>query len=146
MAITEASMGSLDLQLVPIDVGDCALVRVTGEIDVLTAPGLREALNRPGADHVIADMRGVAFLDSTGLGILVGVLKRLRGRGGSLKIVLRRGRIRRLFEITKLTSAFPLYSSFQDAIADDPHWHAALTAAGIDDPADWSRKQGLVPD
>jgi anti-sigma B factor antagonist len=138
-------MGSLDLQLEPIIAGDCAFVRVSGEIDVSTAPDLRDVLSRPGTDHVVVDLRGVAFLDSTGLGVLVGALKRLKKRGGSLKIVTDRGRVRRLFEITKLTTAFTPYGSFLDAIADDPNWQAALSAVGSKDPAEWSREHGLGP-
>jgi anti-sigma B factor antagonist len=138
-------MGSLDLRLEPIIAGDCAVVRVSGEIDVSTAPDLRDVLSHPGTDHLVVDLRGVAFLDSTGLGVLVGALKRLQKRGGSLKIVTDRGRVRRLFELTKLTTAFKPYGSFLDAIEDDPNWEAALTAAGSTDPADWSREHGLGP-
>ncbi len=138
-------MGSLDLRLEPVIAGDCAVVRVSGEIDVSTAPDLRDALNRPGTDHVVVDLRGVAFIDSTGLGVLVGALKRLQKRGGSLRIVTDRGRVRRLFEITKLTTAFKPYGSFLDAIEGDPNWQAALAAAGSDDPAAWSREHGLGP-
>jgi anti-sigma B factor antagonist len=132
-------MGSLDLQLEPITVGDCAVVRVTGEIDVYTAPGLRDALNRPGSDHVVADLRGVTFLDSTGLGVLVGALKRLQRRGGSLKIVIGTGRIRRLFELTNLARAFDMRTSVQDAIAGDAHWQAATG----DSPAEWCHEHAL---
>ena len=138
-------MGSLDLRLEPIIAGDCAVVRVSGEIDVFTAPDLRDILSRPGTNHLVVDLRGVGFLDSTGLGVLVGALKRLHKRGGSLKIVTDRGRVRRLFEITKLTTAFKPYSSFLDAIDGDAHWEAALTAAGSRDPVDWSREHGLGP-
>lgn len=137
-------MGSSDLRLEPIAVGDCAVVRVSGEIDLATAAELRDALCPPGTDHMVVDLRGVAFLDSTGLGVLVGALKRLSKRGGSLKLITNPGRIRRLFELTKLTSAFTLYPSFAAAIAGDPHWQAALTAAGSQDPADWSREHGLA--
>ena len=61
--------------------GDCAVLQVAGEIDVYTAPTLREGiidLVDKGVVHVITDMRNVDFLDSTGLGALVGSLKRLR--------------------------------------------------------------------
>lgn len=133
-------MESLDLQLEPIDAGDCAVVRVCGDIDISTAPGLRAALDRPDTDHMVVDLRGVAFLDSTGLGVLVGALKRLRRRGGSLKVVADRGgRVRRLFELTNLSRAFDLQTSVVDAIADDSNWAAATGS----DPADWCLRQGL---
>ncbi len=63
----------------PITAGDCAVLRIAGEIDVHTAPELRQHvihLADNGTLHIIADLRGVDFLDSTGLGALVGSLKR----------------------------------------------------------------------
>ena len=72
-------------------VGDCAVLQVTGEVDVYTAPMLRERIRElaaKGAVHLIADLSQVDFLDSTGLGALVGGLKRLREDGGSLALVI----------------------------------------------------------
>ena len=89
-----------------ISAGDCAVLRVAGEIDVYTAPELRQRvihLLDNGSLHIIADLCGVDFLDSTGLGALVGSLKRLRMRGGSLKLVTGGGRILQIFRITGLT-------------------------------------------
>ncbi|HZR53600.1 MAG TPA: STAS domain-containing protein [Streptosporangiaceae bacterium] len=140
MAFTEVGMESLDLQLEPISAGACAVVRVTGDVDLATAPGLRDALNRPDADHVVVDLRGVAFLDSTGLGVLVGALKRLRRRGGTLKVVTSgTGRVRRLFELTNLSRAFDMHTTVLDAISDDTNWLAATGS----DPADWCLQRGL---
>ena len=140
MAFTEVGMESLDLSLEPISVGDCTVVRVTGDIDLSTAPGLRDALTRSGAEHMVVDLRGVAFLDSTGLGVLVGALKRLRRSGGSLKIVTSGGRVRRLFELTNLSRAFDLHASVLDAIASDTNWQAATGS----NPREWCTQQGLV--
>src|SRR2546429_9942939 len=70
-------------------IGDCAVILVTGEVDVYTAPMLREQIRElaaKGAVHLIADLGKVSFLDSTGLGVLVGGLKRLREAGGSLAL------------------------------------------------------------
>ena len=69
---------------------DCAVLRVRGEIDICTAPELREHVIKLVADgvrHITADLRAVDFLDSTGLGALVGSLKRLREQDGSLTLV-----------------------------------------------------------
>lgn len=133
-------MGSLDLHLEPICVGDCAVVRVSGELDAFSAPGLRDMLSRPGSDHVVVDLRSVTFLDSTGLGVLVGALKRLRRHDGSLKVVAGRGgRVRRLFELTNLASAFGMHASVLDAIAGDEHWQAATAR----DPMEWCHRHGL---
>ena len=71
--------------------GDCAVLRVTGEVDLSTAPMLRERIRElaaRGAVHLIADLSQVDFIDSTGLGVLVGGLKRVREDGGSLALVV----------------------------------------------------------
>ena len=126
--------------------GDCAVLRLTGELDIYTAPKLRERvvhLIDSGTRHIIADLRGVDFLDSTGLGALVGSLKRLRTREGSLKLVTNADRIREIFRITGLDRAFMLYPSVMDAITTDQHWQEAVTGDGHG-TAEWCRKHGLL--
>src|SRR5215475_12494105 len=95
-----------------------------------------------GAVHVIADLGRVDFLDSTGLGALVGGLRRLREASGSLALVISTPRILRLFQITGLTKAFATQHSVADAITADPHWqHMAESEAGSV-PA-WCERHGL---
>jgi anti-sigma B factor antagonist len=63
---------------------DSYLVRVTGELDLYTAPQLDnelEGILRDGAVHVVVDLRDVPFLDSTGLGVLLSAAHRL-GKDG----------------------------------------------------------------
>jgi anti-sigma B factor antagonist len=111
-------------------IGDCAVLRVTGEVDVYTAPLLR------------ADLGRVDFLDSTGLGALVGGLKRLREAGGSLALVISTPRILRIFQITGLTKALAVQPSVADAITADPHWqHTAESEAGS--VREWCRQHDL---
>lgn len=129
-----------------ISAGDCAVLQVAGEIDVYTAPELRQrviGLIDDGARHVIADLRGVDFLDSTGLGALVGSLKRLRMREGSLKLVTNGGRTLQIFRITGLTHAFALHLSVPDAITADQHWQVTIAGQG-DNASEWCRKHGLA--
>lgn len=129
-----------------VSAGDCAVLRVAGEIDLYTAPELRQRVIRlidDGALHIIADLRGVDFLDSTGLGALVGSLKRLRTREGSLKLVTSGGRILQVFRLTGLTRVFALHSSVPDAITADQHWQAAIAGQG-DSTGQWCRKNGLA--
>jgi anti-sigma B factor antagonist len=124
---------------------DCAVLQVTGEVDVYTAPMLREQIRElaaKGAVHLIADLSRVDFLDSTGLGALVGGLKRLREAGGSLALVISTARIQRIFQITGLTKALPAQPSVADAITADPHWQQiAETEAGSVHA--WCRQHGL---
>jgi anti-sigma B factor antagonist len=90
------------------------VVRVDGEIDVATAPQLRECLHgviARGPSEVVIDLLGVTFLDSTALGVLVGALKRCREVGGELHLVVSDPRIMKIFEITGLDKVFPLSDS-----------------------------------
>jgi anti-sigma B factor antagonist len=100
--------------------GDRTVVVVGGEIDVYTAPKLREQLIdlvSSGQYHLVVDMEGVEFLDSTGLGVLVGGLKRVRAHEGSLRLVCTQERILKIFRITGLTKVFPIHSSVEEAVA-----------------------------
>jgi anti-sigma B factor antagonist len=94
-----------------------AVIAVVGEIDVATAPQLRESLHgviAQGQVTVVLDLLGVTFLDSTALGVLVGGLKRCRELGGQLYIVVTDARLRKIFEITGLNKVFPIV----DALAE----------------------------
>jgi anti-sigma B factor antagonist len=125
---------------------DCAVLRIGGEVDVYTAPRLRERviqLLASGVRHIIADLREVEFLDSTGLGALVGSLKRLREQDGSLKLVVAADKILMLFRLTGLVHVFALRSSFLEAIAGDQHWQAALAREGRS-TEEWCREHELV--
>ena len=125
-------MQSFRLEAIPVGT-DRAVLQITGDVDVYTAPQVRDRVIRLLADgvrHVIADLREVSFLDSTGLGALVGSLKRLREQDGSLELVVPDGRIMTIFRVTGLDRVFALHPSFPDAIDDDPHWQAALAREG----------------
>jgi anti-sigma B factor antagonist len=94
------------------------VVSVYGELDVASAPELRERLIElvtGGAHLLILDLEGLDFLDSTGLGAIISALKRARTNGGDLRLVCTQSRIRRLFEITALDKAFPLFPSLDAA-------------------------------
>lgn len=96
-----------------------AILAVNGEVDVYTAPRLRERLVdlvSQGKHQVIVDLEGVDFLDSTGLGVLVGGLKRLRSHDGDLSLVCTQHRILKVFEITGLTKVFAIHDSVDAAV------------------------------
>ncbi|MDQ2624116.1 MAG: STAS domain-containing protein [Actinomycetota bacterium] len=100
--------------------GGRSVVEVGGEIDVYTAPVLRErlaALHEAGQQHLVVDLRAVRFMDSTGLGVLVGVLKRVRLAGGSLLLVIDSERVLKVFRITALTQLFEIHSTLAEALA-----------------------------
>ena len=96
------------------------VIEVTGEIDVYTAPKLREQLAElvdSGRHDIVVDMQGVEFLDSTGLGVLVGGLKRVKQHDGSMNLVCTQERILKIFRITGLTKVFPIHDSVAAAVA-----------------------------
>ena len=89
--------------------GDAAVVRVVGELDLATAPQLRELLVdlvAQGRRHVTLDLADMAFIDSTGLKVFVAGLQRLRACGGELALRSPRAAALRVFEITGLTTIF----------------------------------------
>ncbi|MBV9382566.1 MAG: STAS domain-containing protein [Streptosporangiaceae bacterium] len=96
------------------------VVEVSGEIDVYTAPRLREkliSLADAGSYHLIVDMERVEFLDSTGLGVLVGGLKRVRAYDGGIDLVCTQGRILKIFRITGLSKVFDIFDTVDEAVA-----------------------------
>jgi anti-sigma B factor antagonist len=96
---------------------------VSGEVDVATVPKMREQLHNlvaRGDNHIVVDLDAVDFLDSTGLGVLVGALKRVRSSGGDLQLVCTQPRIRKVFEVTGLTKVFAIHDNLDEALAGAP--------------------------
>ena len=109
----------MDLTLATREVGDATVVAVGGEIDVYTAPRLRDKITElvgDGVYHLIIDMEGVEFLDSTGLGVLVGGLKKVRAHDGSLQLICTQERLLKIFRITGLTKVFDIHPDVASAI------------------------------
>lgn len=102
------------------ELGRWAVARLDGDVDLSTAPKVREQLIALMTDRtpwVVLDLDGVGFLDSTGLGVVVGVLKRARTLGGDLRLVCTQPAVRRVFEITALDRTLPLAASAEAAVA-----------------------------
>jgi len=97
-----------------------AVIGLSGEVDVYTSPRLKQEmvdlLNR-GTVKLVVDLSAVEYLDSTGLGVLIGGLKRARERDGDLRLICDNLRILRIFEITGLTKIFDIYRSEEEALA-----------------------------
>jgi anti-sigma B factor antagonist len=119
--LTFYSAGGISTVELGIDVSKTdshAVVDVKGEIDVYTAPKLREKLIElvsEGSYDVVVNLEGVDFLDSTGLGVLVGALKRVKAHDGSLSLVCTQDKILKIFKITGLTKVFPIHASVEEA-------------------------------
>ena len=95
------------------------VVDVEGEIDIYTAPRLRELLIDLVSKNnyqIVVNLDKVGFVDSTGLGVLVGGLKRVRAHDGSLDLVCTE-QILKIFRVTGLTKVFGIYQTVDQAIA-----------------------------
>jgi anti-sigma B factor antagonist len=89
------------------------VVAASGEIDVATSPQLREELSRmlaDGPESITVDFANVTFIDSSGLGVLVGALKKVRERNdsGTIRVVHAQDAVRKVFDITGLDGLFDL--------------------------------------
>lgn len=97
---------------------DTCTVTLDGEVDVYTAPRLKEDLVSAiegGCANVIVDLEKVGFIDSSGLGVLVSALRRARERDGVVRIVCTRDNILKIFRITGLDKVFPIFSDVAEA-------------------------------
>jgi anti-sigma B factor antagonist len=95
------------------------VVAVTGEVDVYSAPALKESLTellQSGVKTVVVDLSGVAFLDSTGLGALVEARAATTEAGGTLPLVCSHERILKLFTITGLDGVFSIHPTVDEAV------------------------------
>lgn len=85
------------------------VIAIKGEIDIYSAPGFKESISESIKDvdgDIILDCSELSYIDSMGLGILVGALKRVREKGHDIIIRNPRSTVRKLFKITGLDKAF----------------------------------------
>jgi anti-sigma B factor antagonist len=109
----------VDLAVSTNEVNGARVVVVGGEVDVYTAPLLRDALDQQiaaGHIHLVVDLDAVEFMDSTGLGVLVGRLKLVRNRSGWLRVVCSNERVLKVFGITGLDRVFTIADSIDAAV------------------------------
>ncbi len=102
----------VDFQVGVRAVGDLTVIAVTGDLDVLTAPRLRDQLIDvidQGGRNLVVDLTTCEFIDSSGLSALVTALKRVRSMSGDLALVCPSGNVRRLIEVVALDQVFTLY-------------------------------------
>ena len=107
------------------DEGDWTVVAVVGELDLALAPRVRhavvEALGparfRSGPPQVVLDLEAVHFIDSSGLGLVLGVLRRVRQAGGTLRVVVVEPQVTGLFALLGLDTIVDLRPSVADALA-----------------------------
>lgn len=116
MAVAEEGYDVLVLDVEERDAGH--VLHVSGDVDVSTAPQIRSEIVRlhsQGVSTMAIDLTRVPFVDSFGLGVLVGALKRMRSAGGNLTLVVTEPRVMKVFEVTGLDKVFDIAPSVDQA-------------------------------
>ena len=105
--------------MIPFDVsietsGSTATLRLTGELDIAAAPNLRDRvvhLISEGRAHLVFECSGLGFIDSTGLGVLIGARARALAANGSVAIAGAKPSLRRLLAVTGVDGLFAEHSA-----------------------------------
>lgn len=95
-----------------------AVLPLAGDVDLASAPALRLRLNELSEEppaFIVLDTSELDFIDSTGLGVLVGALRRIRTSGGDLRIAAAPSPIARVFAVTGLDRVFRLFPTVEEA-------------------------------
>jgi anti-sigma B factor antagonist len=114
-----SELGEVELRIEEHSVPGATVLAVRGEADLHSAPRLRDAIAtaiEDGAQELVLDLSETTFVDSMALGVLLGTMKRLRARGGHLRLVVPSAEIRRIFEITQLDRVLLLYDTREEAV------------------------------
>ena len=96
-----------------------AILDINGEIDLYNAPEIKEIINSLISEqktNVIINLEKVSYIDSSGIGALISSLSNLKKYQGGLKIINVFASVRKVFELTKLTSFFEIYDSEEEAL------------------------------
>lgn len=97
-----------------------AILDINGEIDLYNAPEIKEVINgliQEQKTNVIINLEKVSYIDSSGIGALISSLSNLKKYQGGLKIINVFASVRKVFELTKLTSFFEIYDSEEEAVS-----------------------------
>ncbi len=112
-------MGRVEIVVHVHSEGSWSVLTIGGELDVVGAPELRQHVMHAvagGHHRLILDLTGVDYVDSFGIGVLVGALKRLRLLGGDLMLVVPESRVRRVLELCDLDRVFTLHATLGKAL------------------------------
>jgi len=99
---------------------DITVIDVRGQLIVGNRQELKERVLEEletGARKFLIDFDGTAYIDSSGLGVLVSLSKKIREQGGELRLVNLNEDLRTLFELTKLDTLFHIAGNRDEAMA-----------------------------
>jgi anti-sigma B factor antagonist len=98
--------------------GEVAVVTVAGELDMATAPQLQQEVNRlvdDGQSHLVFDLAGVSFCDSTGLSVFVRARNRCEAAGGEVSLAAPQRAVQRILEVSGLVEVLHTYPTVEEA-------------------------------
>ena len=100
---------------------NATVVHVDGDLDVYTAPRLKEALEEAVTEsgRLVLDLSGVQFIDSTALGVLAGALQLSQSKDGDFRLVTGDPFLLKIFRITGFDGMFSIYPQLEDALSGD---------------------------
>ncbi|MCS6984984.1 MAG: STAS domain-containing protein [Leptospiraceae bacterium] len=96
------------------------ILDIQGEIDLYNAPEIKDTIQKlieAQKYNIIINLEKVSYIDSSGIGALISSLSNLKKYQGSLKIINVYASVKKVFELTKLTSFFEIYNSEEEALA-----------------------------
>lgn len=106
------------MEITTSTVGDATVLRCEGRLNMVAAPGLRNAIDEAvdgGHEHVVVDLGATSFIDSSGLGALVAGLKKARQAGGDLRIAAPGEQVRTVLGLTNLDRVLKPHERVEDA-------------------------------
>ncbi len=116
------AVDAIELTMAAAEIGPCEYVlTLGGELDLHTAPRLRESLDAlfaQGATTLVLDLRAATFVDSTGLGVITRAAKRARAGDGDLVLACDSPEILRVFRLTGFDRFLTIRPSFTDVLAE----------------------------
>jgi anti-sigma B factor antagonist len=118
----ETMWRKFDLETSPVNAGDLSVqkVRIEGYLDSSTFPRLQEHLNgliAEGHYHYLLDFSELDYISSAGLGVLIGMLREVRDKGGDLKIMHMSDKIQRIFNLLGFSKLLKVYPDEETALA-----------------------------
>ncbi len=99
--------------------GNVTVFSLKGNLDALTAPSLKkeiESLLATRKIHVVFDLKNLELIDSSGVGAIVSLFKRVRTLQGDVKIAQLAGQPSEIFKLLRLDRAFEIFESIEDAV------------------------------
>ncbi len=108
----------MDIKVETKQIKNSHIISVQGEIDVYTSPRVKETINElieKENYNLIINLEEVRYIDSTGLGVLIGALKKVREHNGSINLICTNPQIKKIFNITGLVKIFGIFKNEEEA-------------------------------